>query len=628
MSGIVGMYERGGAPVDRALLRALTQSLAYCGPDAQDTWSIAPVGFGHSLLRTGREWQQEKQKQLASLDGRYWITADARIDCRDELLEAMKAKAGDAPAPTIPSDSPASDSELILRAYATWGEDCVQHLRGDFAFAIWDAQQKRLFCARDHFGLRPFYYAEIGDVFLFSNVLECLRQHPEVSADLNDAAIGDFLLFGLNCDEATTTFRDIRRLPPAHSLSVSAEGLRQRRYWSPPTEGRIRYARPEDYIEHFQILLQAAVADRMETERLGILLSGGLDSGTLATTAKDVSRISGGAQDLRAYTVVYESLKEDDEGGYARLTADFLKIPIRLIPMDEIQPFDRWNDPEIRWPEPVDDPYFAGLFNQFGTVAEDCRVVFSGEGSDNLMHFQMWPYVKNMVQHKEWITLAKNIPWYAAIRQSPLPGLRRRAKNFVQRKSDIPAFPKWLAPDFARRLNLQDRAREWSVLPTVQPHPVLPQGHASLSIPHWGNLFEKEHSGLTRCPVEVRHPFLDLRIVNFLLALPPFPHFYEKHLLREATAGRLPEAVRTRRKTPFTGQPLIKFIELTGGKALNEVNWEADMDSYIDRASMQPFQSETDAEQLDADIRPLCLNFWLQSARKVRYNFRAEVRNA
>jgi asparagine synthase (glutamine-hydrolysing) len=624
MSGIVGIYERGGAPVDRALLRALTQSLAYCGPDARDTWSIGPVGFGHTLLRTRREWQQEKQ--LANLDGRYWITADARIDCRSELLDAMKEKSGDAPSAT--DSNPASDSDLILRAYATWGEECVQHLRGDFAFAIWDAQEKRLFCARDHFGLKPFYYAEIGDAFFFSNVLECVRQHPEVSGELNDAAIGDFLLFGLNCDEATTTFRNIRRLPAAHSLSVSADGLRLRRYWSAPTEGRIRYARTEDYVEHFQILFQAAMSDRLGTDRAGILLSGGLDSGTVATTARDLSRAAGGTQDLRAYTVVYESLKEDDEGDYARLVADFLKIPIRLIKMDDVQPFDRWDDPEIRWPEPVDDPYFAGLFKQFGTVAEDCRVVFSGEGSDNLMHFQMWPYVKNMLSHKEWLALARNIPQYAAIRSSPLPGLRRRVKNFAQRKADIPAFPKWIAPDFARRLNLQDRARECSVLPTVQPHPVLPEGHASLSLPHWGNLFEKEHSGLTRCPVEVRHPFLDLRVVNFLLALPPFPHFLDKYLLREATAGRLPEAVRTRRKTPFTGQPFKNFIARTSGKSLNDVNWEADMDSYIDRASMQPFQSETDAEQLDADIRPLCLNFWLQSARKVRYNFRAEVRNA
>ena len=319
MSGIVGMYERGGAPLDRALLQALAHFISYCGPDARDTWSHGPVGLGHTMLRTTRASQCERQP--ASLGGRLWITADARVDCRDELLGKLTEREGGKHSGPI-----ATDSDLILRAYAVWGADCVQHLRGDFAFAIWDAQQKLLFCARDHFGIKPFYYSELGELFLFSNVLDCLRQHPEMSADLNDAAIGDFLLFGLNCDVATTTFRDIRRLPPAHCMTVSSEGLRIQRYWSAPTEGRIRYQRAEDYVEHFQILLQAAVSDRMAADRTGILLSGGLDSGTVAATARELSTCPGGTKDLRAYTVVYNSLFHDEEGslrpGNRRLPQD------------------------------------------------------------------------------------------------------------------------------------------------------------------------------------------------------------------------------------------------------------------------------------------------------------------
>jgi asparagine synthase (glutamine-hydrolysing) len=623
MSGIVGMYERGGARVDRALLQALTHSISYCGPDARDIWVGGIVGFGHTMLRTTRESQDEQQP--ASLDGQFWITADARIDCRDELIAEM-TRADESNASL--SRRPASDSDLILRAYATWGEECVRHLRGDFSFAIWDARKKLLFCARDHFGIKPFYYADAGELFLFSNVLDCVRQHPDVSEDLNDAAIGDFLLFGLNCDEATTTFRDIRRLPAAHSITVSAEGLRIKRYWSAPTEGRIRYNRPEDFVEHFQILLQEAVADRLRTDHVGILLSGGLDSATVATTARELSRAGGGTQDLRAYTVVYKSLIPDQEGAYARQVADFLKIPIRFIPVDGLKPFERWNEPEMHWPEPVDDPFFAGLFDQFATIATDSRVALSGEGSDNLMHFQMWPYVKNMVKNREWLNLATQTPQYLAVRSSPLPGLRRRIAGIFGKDSTAPVFPKWFAPDFARRLNLKDRLREWSELPDYQPHPILPKAHASLSLPHWAATSEQEHVGVTRSPVEVRFPFLDLRIVNFLLALPPFPYFFEKNILREATAGRLPESVRMRQKTPLGGDPLSKHLERSGTKWLDELNWSADMDSYTDRRLLQPFQNETDAEHLHSNIRPLCLNFWLQSVRKVRYNLRAEVRNA
>jgi asparagine synthase (glutamine-hydrolysing) len=623
MSGIVGMYERGGARVDRALLQALTHSISYCGPDARDTWVGGAVGFGHTLLRTTRESQNEMQP--ASLEGQFWITAEARIDCRAELLAEMTR--ADASAARLAQDR-TSDSDLILRAYAIWGEECVRYLRGDFSFAIWDARKQQLFCARDHFGVKPFYYAEPGELFLFSNVLDCIRQHPDVSDGLNDAAIGDFLLLGLNCDEATTTFRDIRRLPAAHSMTVSADGLRIKRYWSAPTGGRIRYRRAEDFVEHFQILLQDAVADRLRTDHAGILLSGGIDSATVAATARDLSRTAAGTQDLRAYTVVYKSLIPDQEGPYAKQIADFLKIPIRFIAVDGLKPFERWSDPEIHWPEPVDDPFFAGLFDQFGTIAADSRVALSGEGSDNLMHFQMWPYVKDMVRNREWANLAKQTPQYLAMRPSPLPGLRRRVAGIFGKDATAPVFPKWLAPDFARRLHLKDRARQWSELPEYQPHPILPKAHASLSLPHWASVFEREHVGVTRSLVEVRYPFLDLRIVNFLLALPPFPYFFEKNLLRQAVAGRLPESVRTRRKTPLEGDPLSKHLQQSGTKWLDELDWSADMDSYTDRRMLQPFQNETNAEQLHSNIRPLCLNFWLQSVRKVRYNLRAEVRNA
>src|ERR1700678_55059 len=370
MSGIVGMYERGGAPVDRALLQALTHSISYCGPDARDTWTSGAIAFGHTMLRTTRESLTEQQP--ANLDGQFWITGDARIDCREELIEQM-TQTRDAASPSTLRTT--NDSELILRAYAVWGEHCVEHLRGDFAFAIWDAGKKLLFCARDNFGVKPFYYAEPGELFLFSNTLDCLRQHPGVSEELNDAAIGDFLLFGLNCDAATTTFRDIRRLPAAHAMTISSDGFRIQRYWSAPTEGRIRYQRAEDYVEHFQILLQAAVTDRMRVDRAGILLSGGLDSATVATTVRELAAGPGGTTDLRAYTVVYESLIPDQDGRYAREVADFLNIPHQTIPIDRLLPFERWDEPGIGSPEPVDDPFFAGLFDQFRTIAADCRVL-------------------------------------------------------------------------------------------------------------------------------------------------------------------------------------------------------------------------------------------------------------
>jgi asparagine synthase (glutamine-hydrolysing) len=620
LSGIVGIYDRSGAPVDRALLQALAHFLSYRGPDARDTWSNGAIGLGHTLLRTTRESLNERQP--ANLDGQLWITADARIDCREELEKKLAVEGNGA------AGRAATDSDLILLAYQAWGAECVQHLRGDFAFAIWDARKKLLFCARDHFGVKPFYYSELGELFLFSNTLDCLRQHPEVSDELNDAAIGDFLLFGLNCDAATTSFRDIRRLPAAHAMTISCEGLRMQRYWSAPTEGRIRYNRAEDYIEHFQILLQAAVADRIRVDRAGILLSGGLDSATIATTARELAGSAGATLDLRAYTVVYESLIPDRDGEHAREVAAFLKIPLQCIPMDDLKPFERWDEPEMMSPEPVDDPFRFGLFDQFRTIAADCRVVLSGEGADNLMHFEMWPFARDLMRNRQWSSLFKESARYLWLRPSVVPGLKRRAQGLVGKDPTAPVYPRWLVPEFSRRLNLQERAREWSELPTSRPHPILPKAHASLSLPHWSAMFEQENPGVTRCPVEVRHPFLDLRVVNFLLALPPFPLFFEKQILREAVAGRLPETVRMRPKTPLAGSPLVAHLRQSQERWVDAVEWEADMDCYVDKSALMAFQNETPSDEAHAAVRPLCLNFWLQSARKVRYNLRAEVRNA
>ncbi len=614
----MGIFDRSGAPVDRELLRGLTHFLAYRGPDAREVWADGPFGFGHTLLRTTRESLGERQP--ACLEGRFWITADARIDCRAELEQEL-AQA------ERKIHKPIPDCELILHAYAAWGEECVQHLRGDFAFAIWDARRKTLFCARDHFGVKPFYYAEIGNLLLLSNTLNCVRLHPGVSDALNEAAIADFLLFGVNYDQATTAFHDVCRLPPAHFLTATSEGIRIARYWSAPTDGRIRYRHSHEYVENFQILLQAAIADRLRGDRASILLSGGLDSGSVAAMARELASRSQGAANLRAYTVTYESPTGAQDGEYARKTAEFLGIPIRCLPMDHLQPFERWDDPERAWPEPVDDPFFAGLFDQFQAIAEDSRVALSGEGADNLMHFQMWPYAKDLLRNKEWGRLAADARGYLRVRRFPWRGIRKRILGMLGKDSEAPVFPKWIAPDLVQRLGLRERWRESRGTPDQTDHPILPWAHASLDMPQWSQMFERENAGVTHIPVEVRYPFVDLRIVEYLLSLPPFPWLFEKTLLREAMVGRLPESVRVRPKTPLGSDPLMEKLRRSEEFMAEETRWSEEIDSYIRRSALLSNALGAASELATESLRPLCLNFWLRTARRLRYNILAEARN-
>jgi len=221
MSGIVGILNLDGAPVDRSLLDRMTRFMSFRGPDGQHSWLNGNVGFGHTLLQPTDEPTHERQP--CSLDGHVWITAEARADGQRDLVRELEA-AGKTDL------SGATDAELLLHAYQTWAELCVEHLIGDFAFAIWDGRRHRLFCARDHFGVKPFYYIRAGITFVFSNTLNCLRSHPLSSDDLNEMAVADFLLFLQNQELDTTTFAKIGRLPPAHTLTFSRGGATVRRY--------------------------------------------------------------------------------------------------------------------------------------------------------------------------------------------------------------------------------------------------------------------------------------------------------------------------------------------------------------------------------------------------------------
>src|SRR5260221_3967749 len=156
MSGIAGIVNLDGATVDRLLLKQMSDHLTVRGRDAENMWIEGNVGFGHTMLRT--TWESEHESQPLSLDGQVWITADARVDDRESLVEKLKSKGQEV-------TCAAPDVELILRAYHAFGEQCVDHLLGDFAFAIWDRNLRRIFCARDHLGIKPFYYFQSGKAF-------------------------------------------------------------------------------------------------------------------------------------------------------------------------------------------------------------------------------------------------------------------------------------------------------------------------------------------------------------------------------------------------------------------------------------------------------------------------------
>jgi asparagine synthase (glutamine-hydrolysing) len=577
----------------------MTDFLGYRGPDGSDIFVDNRVGFGHSMLRNKEILLGDGQPvRLGSL----WITADVRLDHKTELVNKL-VEAGDK---RVAQDIP--DAMLILRAYAAWGPGCVEHVRGDFSFGIWDSATNSLFCARDHFGVKPFYYANLGKVFLFSNTLNCLRQHPLVTKQLNDAAIGDFLLFGLNCDNSTTTFRDIQRLPPAHWLLVSGDRVQIECYWRPPTEGRIRYSRADDYLDQFTELLKRAVEDRTRMNEAGILLSGGMDSGSVAVVANEISRSGRGTPQLYSYTLGYGSFDVDDEGQHARITARYLNIPHKYLSLQELQPFAKWDEAKYSSPEPGDDPISAQVFDLFQTIASDCRVVLSGEGADNLMFFQMWPYIKDLQRNREWRRLFIETAWFFSIRPFPWRGISSRIQTVFGKVKGATGVPPWIDPEFAKRMDLKARWKGFNGISIPpNPHASRPVAHASLLIPQWTRMFEMNDPGVTHFPVEVSYPFLDQKLVEYLLATPVFPWAFRKMLERKAMHGKLPNKILRRKKTPLREDAAAKEVLKKAAERLRSRTLDCRIFKYV-----TPAKLSNSCDRIEvAEVWPYCLSLWL-----------------
>jgi asparagine synthase (glutamine-hydrolysing) len=521
------------------------------------------------------------------------ISADARIDNRQDLIQKLEAS------------QTATDEELILLAYEAWGEECVEHLLGDFAFAIWDADRKRFFCARDHFGVKPFFYAHAGDSFIFSNNINTLRQDPRVSDSLNEAAIADYLIFGLNQDPSSTTFRDIQRLPAAHTLTFANNSITTRRYWTLEIPEAIRFRDDRDYVERFNELLTTAVADRLRTDRVAISMSGGLDSTSLAA-------IAGELLDHRVLAVsnVYDDLIPDEERRFSTLASKYLGIPLTHISADQFTLFEQREPLDLQQPEPFLISPLSGQFNELlRTCAQYSRVMLTGYDGDAFMH-EPSERVPATGGHGG-PPLQKIRLVGVALRGHPFVDFFHRA--FKRALSSKRFYPEWLDESFAQRTNLRERLRESRV--ATNKH--RPAAFAFFNSKVWTPLFEGYHHTSTRLDLDVRHPFLDVRLVEYLLAIPVAPWCVNKHILRVAMNDRLPAAVLSRQKTPLAGDPALQLVRHASVRWLDSFEVNPQLERFVNLKLRRPVADEETSDGLWASLRVFALNHWLTNSQPV-----------
>ncbi|HKI01256.1 MAG TPA: asparagine synthase-related protein [Thermoanaerobaculia bacterium] len=479
------------------------------------------------------------------------VLANARLDNRRELTASLSAW-------LYGTKGTPGDADLIRAAYLQWGESCPEKLLGDFSFSIWDPCRRRLFCASDPLGVRPLYYTLAGSRLEVASAIRPLLSTPGGTHRIDFVAVGNYLT-KMTSEPERTFFEGLYRLPGGHTLTATPESLRVRRYWDVAELSALALDE-EETASRFRELLTQAVRDRLDTPEgsVGIAMSGGLDSTSVAALAA-------GAGPLRAYSFVFDQLDECDERVFISSLSRDLGIETTFI---EAERFWFLGDAEA-YPPPLETPEVSWdfAFRQMLQALRERggRVLLTGHGADDLLLGSKRVYAERLrrgdlrVLGEVWQhSRSRRYGWrpFYHLLAEPLigPSAASALRRLFSRREPF-RLPAWIAPDFADRTALSERLAEYVRGPA--------QGSARdemyqnlIARPSYHRSIDWYDRNAGPFGVEVRHPFLDRRLFEFVFALPP-EHLMRleerKLLLRRAVAGILPDAVRLRRRKTSLG---------------------------------------------------------------------------
>jgi asparagine synthase (glutamine-hydrolysing) len=571
MCGIAGIVHFDASPVDRALVQRMLATIRHRGPDASGVRIEGSAGLAHARLSIidlegGRQ-------PMPNEDGSLWITFNGEIFNYLELRESLLAKGH--------RFATRSDTEVILHAYEEYGEDCVRHFNGQWAFAVWDTRRKTLFLSRDRLGVRPLFYANVGRKFLFGSEIKALFAHPDVARQLDPVGLDQVFTFW--CPVAPrTVFRGISDLPAAHNLVVSDGKLRLARYWQLDyTEGD-RDISIDEYAEQLLALLTDATRLRLRSDvPVGAYLSGGLDSTVTTALAR---RATTGP--LRTFSITFDDA-EFDESHYQQLAVEALQTDHQMIHC-RLEDIGRVF-PDVVWhaERPVLRTAPAPMFLLAQLVrSEGFKVVLTGEGADETLGG--YDVFKEAKVRRFWAARPES-EFRARLLERLYPYLPNlRAQSLAYRKAFFHVrpeelaspffshFPRWeltsrLKLFFSRELQaaLADHDTYADALATLPEsyggwHPFCQAQWLETAMLLPGYILSSQGDRMAMAhAVEGRFPFLDYRLAEFAAALPPrlkMKGLNEKYLLKRAVAGLVPAAVVARTKQPYRAPDAKCFV--------------------------------------------------------------------
>lgn len=581
MCGIAGIL-RTDAAVDTGLLKGMISTLTHRGPDGQGVFVDANVGLGHARLSI---IDLEGGHQPMSVEnGSVWITFNGEIFNYIELRAELENQGH--------RFTTRSDTEVILRLYLEKGDDCVQDMNGQWAFAIWDGRERKLLLSRDRFGVRPLFYTQVNGDFLFASEIKALFACPEVKRELDPLGLDQIFTFWVTLPPRTA-FDGISQLPPGHSLTAKNGLLAVKQYWS------LEYCAAEQMAtdsagqkaEELLAIMEDAARIRLRSDvPVGAYLSGGIDS--TFTTAL----IAGIAQDrLRTFSVAFTD-SEFDESQYQKEASDFLRTQhseVRCSSEDIARMF-----PDVIWhtEQPVLRTAPAPLYLLSKLVKESgFKVVLTGEGSDEILGgYDIFKeakirrfWARQASSRRRPLLLRRLYPYLEKIQQQPEAYLR---SFFHVREEDLrsPFFshlPRWeltaklklfLSDEIKSEIVGYDGLAELaqSLPPCYGRWPEFCQAQyleSTQLLPGYilssqGDRMAMAHS------VEGRYPFLDYRVSEFAAGLHPsmkMRALNEKYILKKAARDKIPASILKRSKQPyrapdgkiFFGKQSLDYVE-------------------------------------------------------------------